>query len=100
VGTFSIRRTAPDRLEAKGAICFDSAAQALSSGLALIDRGENTTIDLAQVSEADSAGLAVLVEWLAHARQLDTAIHYANIPAQILAVARISDLDALLMDGR
>jgi phospholipid transport system transporter-binding protein len=100
VGTFSIRRTGPDRLEAKGAICFDGAAQALSSGLALIGRGENTTIDLAQVSEADSAGLAVLVEWLAHARQLDTAIHYANIPAQILAVARISDLDALLTDGR
>ena len=100
MGTFSIRRTAPDRLEAKGAICFDGAAQALSSGLALLGRGENTTIDLAQVSEADSAGLAVLVEWLAHARQMDTTIHYANIPAQILAVARISELDALLMDGR
>jgi phospholipid transport system transporter-binding protein len=99
VGTFSIARTAPDRLEAKGAICFDCATQALDSGLALLGRNENCTIDLAQVSEADSAGLAVLVEWLARARLLGTTIHYANIPAQILAVARISELDSLLTDG-
>jgi phospholipid transport system transporter-binding protein len=99
VAAFSIKRTATDRLEAEGAICFSGAAQALKSGLALIGPNENTTIDLAQVTETDSAGLAVLVEWLAHARKLGTVLHYANIPAQILAVARISDLDALLTDG-
>jgi len=96
---FSIKRTAPDRLEAQGAICFTGATQALNSGLALIGSGENTTIDLANVTEADSAGLAVLVEWLARARKLGTVLHYANIPAQILAIARISDLDELLTDG-
>ena len=96
---FTIKRTAPDRLEAEGAICFNGAAQALRSGLALIGRGDNTTIDLAKVTEADSAGLAVLVEWLANAHKLGAVLHYANIPAQILAIARISDLDELLTDG-
>jgi phospholipid transport system transporter-binding protein len=99
VATFSITRTAPDRLEAKGAMSFESANRALAAGLALLCRGERCTIDLAQVTEADSAGLAVLVEWLAAARRCDTVIHYANIPAQILAVARISDIDGLLTDG-
>jgi phospholipid transport system transporter-binding protein len=99
VAAFSITRTAPDRLEASGALSFASAKHALEAGLALLCRGERCTIDLAQVTEADSAGLAVLVEWLAAARRRDTIIHYANIPAQILAVARISDTDGLLTDG-
>jgi phospholipid transport system transporter-binding protein len=96
---FSITRTTPDRLEARGAICFEGAAQALHAGLALIPRDERCTIDLAQVSEADTAGLAVLVEWLATARKRNTRIRYENIPAQILAVARMSDLDELLTNG-
>jgi len=99
VAAFSITRTAPDRLEAKGAMSFESANSALGAGLALLSQGENCTIDLAQVTEADSAGLAVLVEWLAAARGCGAGIHYANIPAQILAVARISDIDGLLTDG-
>jgi phospholipid transport system transporter-binding protein len=99
VAAFSIKRTAPDRLEAQGAICFEGATRALTAGLALIGRGENITIDLARVIEADSAGLAVLVEWLARARKLGTVLHYANIPAQILTIAQISDLDELLTNG-
>jgi phospholipid transport system transporter-binding protein len=97
---FQINATSPGRLEARGAICYDSAAQALVTGLALIPHGQPCTIDLSQVTEADSAGLAVLVEWLATARKRKSSIHYEGIPAQILAVARISDLDELLTDGK
>ncbi len=79
---------------------YESAGQALQSGLALIPHESECTIDLSQVTEADSAGLAVLVEWLATARIRHTTIHYQAIPAQILAVARISDLDELLTEGK
>jgi phospholipid transport system transporter-binding protein len=97
---FQINATSPGRLEARGTICYDSAAQALVTGLALIPHAQPCTIDLSQVTEADSAGLAVLVEWLATARKRKSSIHYEGIPAQILAVARISDLDELLTDGK
>ena len=100
MAVFGIRQTAPGRLEASGAMSYDSAAVALPAGLALIPRGQACTIDLSRVTEADSAGLAVLVEWLATARKRETTIHYEGIPAQILAIARISDLDEMLTDGR
>jgi phospholipid transport system transporter-binding protein len=96
---FSITHAGFGRLQVRGAICFEGAAQALQAGLALIPHGERCTIDLAKVTEADSAGLAVLVEWLATARKRKSKIHYEGIPAQILAVARISDLDELLTNG-
>lgn len=97
---FGITATAPGRLEAHGAMSYEGAGSALQAGLALIPHGSQCTIDLSKVSEADSAGLAVLVEWLATARLRKSTIRYQGIPAQILAVARISDLDELITDGK
>lgn len=96
---FDIQRAADGRLIASGALEYGTAAQALGAGLALIEKDSNCTIDLSRVSDADSAGLAVLVEWLATARLRGAEIRYEGVPAQILAVARISDLEALLTQG-
>lgn len=93
---FSIRASDSGRLEASGGLSYDTAAEALRAGLALIPRGQACTVDLSRITEADSAGLAVLVEWLATARQRGTAIRYEGIPAQIIAVARLTDLESLL----
>ena len=100
VDQFSIQRVADGRLEASGVLGYVTAGRALPAGLALVPRGSTCTIDLSRVTEADSAGLAVLVEWLATARSRGTVIRYEGIPAQILAFARISDLESLLTDGR
>jgi phospholipid transport system transporter-binding protein len=100
VASFTIQRVADGRLEASGALGYESAGRALPGGLALIEKGKPCTIDLSRVTEADSAGLAVLVEWLATARARGATIRYEGIPAQILAVARISDLESLLQDGK
>jgi phospholipid transport system transporter-binding protein len=54
------------------------------------------SVDLAGVSEADSAGLALLIEWLRIARQRGQQIQFANVPAQINALARISEVEDLL----
>jgi phospholipid transport system transporter-binding protein len=53
-------------------------------------------IDLSTVPESDSAGLALLLEWLRAAREAKQQIQFANIPAQISALARISEVDDLL----
>jgi phospholipid transport system transporter-binding protein len=99
VAGFDITQVAPDRLEARGDLDFQSAARALKAGLALLPRAGTCTIDLSKVTEADSAGLAVLVEWLATARARQSQLRYEAIPAQLLAIARTSDLDELLTAG-
>ena len=96
MGSFTIERSAPDRLVAAGDLGFTTAAEALKTGMRLLDGGA-CTIDLARVTESDSAGLAVLIEWLAHARARGVALRYENVPAQILAIARISDVQDLLL---
>jgi phospholipid transport system transporter-binding protein len=53
-------------------------------------------VDLGGVGESDSAGLALLIEWLRMAKQSGKEIHFANVPAQIEALARISEVEDLI----
>jgi phospholipid transport system transporter-binding protein len=94
---FRIEPAGEGRLAASGELGFATAAAALPAGLALIGPGQAWTIDLAGVTAGDSAGLAVLVEWMSAARARGATVRYAGLPGQILAVARISDLERLLL---
>lgn len=94
---FRIEPTGDGRLAANGELGFTTAAQAMQAGLALIGPGKAWTVDLAGITAGDSAGLAVLVEWLSAARARGATLRYVAVPAQILAIARISDLEDLLL---
>ncbi len=94
---FGIEAAGPQRLRAHGELGFPTAAAALQAGLALLPRGGRCTVDLAGVTSADSAGLAVLVEWLAVAAERGGSLVFESVPAQLRAIARISDLEPLLL---
>jgi len=96
VSTFAIEQSAPGRIAARGVLDFDNAADALRQGLKLLHTERDVEVDLTQITSGDSAGLAVLIEWLADARARGVSLHYTGMPAQIHAVARLSDIDGLL----
>jgi phospholipid transport system transporter-binding protein len=54
------------------------------------------SIDLGRVSRADSAGLALLVEWMARARRSNAEIRFLNMPKQMRDMARVTEVDSLL----
>jgi phospholipid transport system transporter-binding protein len=96
VARFAIEQAAEGRLVATGELSFETAAHALRQGDAHLKRGGTWVVDLAGVESGDSAGLAVLIEWLATARASGAAVRYERVPEQMLAIARISDIDELL----
>lgn len=53
-------------------------------------------LDLSRVGRTDSAGLALLVEWLRQARRLHKNMHFRAIPEQLLAIAEASGVEAVL----
>jgi phospholipid transport system transporter-binding protein len=67
---------------------------------AIIDRlpakGSVAHVDLAGVTRTDSAGLALLVEWLRQARAREIRLQFHNLPSQLRDIARISDLLPIL----
>lgn len=56
-------------------------------------------IDLAGVSHCDSAGVALLVEWLRRARADGRKLRFANPTPQILEIVKVTDLNTLLPLG-
>ena len=53
-------------------------------------------VDLKGVTRADSAGLALLVEWLRESEQAGQRIAFINVPPQLLSIARVCGLDEIL----
>lgn len=54
------------------------------------------TVDLSGVSRCDSAGLALLVDWLGQAVRAGGEAWFKTPPAQLLALARVAEVDRLL----
>ena len=76
---------------------FSTVAGLRGQGLALIDAAAaELTLDLSGVSASDSAGLALLVDWLARARAAHKTLRYVRPPEALLALARLSDVETLI----
>jgi phospholipid transport system transporter-binding protein len=100
-GSFELRAQGPGRFAATGALIFTTARRARTLGRqCLAEAAERElVIDCAGVTAADSAGLAVLLDWLAGARQLGRALRYAQLPQGLSALAQISEVEELLRRG-
>lgn len=83
--------------ELKGPLTFATVPQLIERGAAWREAGlsEEITIDLGQVSRADSAGLALMVEWQRLARENQHTLRFVNIPEQLRRLIRVSALENL-----
>jgi len=93
-----ISEPSPGRVVVTGELTFASARDARQLGLLVLDssRAERIVIDCSAVTRADSAGLAVLLDWLAWGRRKSRAVSLEKLPASLVAIARISEVDGLL----
>ena len=96
---FDIQSSASGALVVSGELTFKNARQAAAAGEAALHAApqQRLQIDCTSLSRVDSAGIAVLIEWLRYARRSGRELRYQNLPASALAIARISELEPLLL---
>jgi len=95
---FGVRRVAAGHYLLSGALSFVNARSALQMLADVVrdERGE-VLLDLGDVTRADSAGLALLIESMRLAgRRRDVRLRMSNLPAQVEALAAVSGVDAML----
>lgn len=79
-----------------GALTFETVP-GLSKELAPVLRQHpRLRIDLSAIERVDSAGLALLTEWMRLTRALGHSLEFINVPRQLLTIARVSGLDQVL----
>jgi phospholipid transport system transporter-binding protein len=93
----AVVESAADGYAVRGALTFGTARRALQAGLQAFSAAQGPIkLDLSGVGTSDSAGLAVLIEWLAWGRRSGRELQFANVPEALRAIARICEIDELI----
>jgi phospholipid transport system transporter-binding protein len=84
------------RLAIAGDLSFATIPRLWERWRSLGEGKQALDVDLRAVQRSDSAGLALLIAGLRHARQTGQSVRFFNIPEQMLAIARVSGLEDML----
>ena len=95
-GGVEFRDRGDGRIEILGELSFQTAVAALDKSKDVFSKHSVIEIDLAGVTRADSAGLALMLEWVTRARNNAHDLRFTNIPAQIISIAQISEVEDML----
>jgi len=83
--------------ELHGALTLGTVAGLREQGRETFARSSGPiVVNLGKVERADSGGLALLVDWLAWAQLARRELKFTALPAALLALARVSDVEDLL----
>ncbi|MDP9083434.1 MAG: STAS domain-containing protein [Pseudomonadota bacterium] len=88
-----------ERSRVTGTLHFTTVTGLLPPGIEAIQGGRAAVIDLGGVTSSDSSGLALLIEWLSVAKAASRSLRYENIPTQLLQLAKLSEVEELLIAG-
>jgi phospholipid transport system transporter-binding protein len=86
------------RFQISGELIFHTVNAVLAESKVTLFSGPGSQLDLdlGGVTRADSAGLALLIQWMRMAREHETNIRFHHLPEQLLAIARAGELESLL----
>lgn len=96
-----LQERSPGKFAARGPLTFATARRARESGLKAFPAATSREleVDCTEVTSWDSAGMAVLLDWLGIAKRSGRSMHFARLSEQVQAIARISDALELLEKG-
>jgi phospholipid transport system transporter-binding protein len=100
-GAFQLAAAGDGRYSATGPLTFATARHARELGERLLKGADGAAleIDCTSVTASDSAGLAVLIDWLGTAKHARVRLRYSHLPAGLNALAGISEVEELLSRG-
>ena len=76
-----------------GDLTFSTIDKQTVKSFSFLKSAKNITIDLSHVTSTDSAGLALMIEWIKYTHDNNTRLHFKNIPEQLLTLAKLSGFD-------
>ncbi|MEM8546793.1 MAG: STAS domain-containing protein [Pseudomonadota bacterium] len=82
-----------------GELTFSTVGDLLDAGQKAFEPHSRIIVDLGEVARADSAGLALLIEWVTWANHSVREIRYQKVPERLVNIASISEVESLLDAG-
>ena len=96
VSEAKLERVGAFHFQLHGDMTFTHAKSLLLQSESLFANLPDMEIDLQRAEKADSAGLALMLEWLARAAERDARVVFTEVPEAIHSVARLCQMESLL----
>ena len=93
MSAFSLIKQSDESYFVEGDLTFFTLNKKTIKSFDFLNVTKKICIDLEKVTSADSAGLALIIEWIKHSKLHSTKLTFKNIPQQLLTLAKLSDLD-------
>ena len=87
------------RFSLSGEMSFDTAERILRDSEEPFEAHTQLNIDLDGVTMSDSAGLALLLEWVTWANHTVREIRFTGMPERVSAIAKTTEVEPLLTRG-
>jgi len=91
----SIQRIDDDRFAISGDLVFETVPQAERVAKGLLDAGSDAELDLQNIGQVNSAGIALLVDWYARYFKNQQKLHFRNIPSHLQRLIKVNELTAI-----
>lgn len=84
------------RLSFSGEFTFATVGDILARSAGFFEKGAKLLFDLEGVERTDSAGMALLVEWMRTAERTGARVRFIHLPDNLWAIARVSGVTEML----
>jgi len=84
-----------------GELDFSNVMSVYAKSVPQLEASPKLEFDFSQVKSSDSAGLALMIEWIKFAARRNKPIHFSHVSRDMMSIAKASGLDNLInkMDG-
>ena len=96
MSTARIEAAGPGEFRVSGVLDFASVGRLEAAARPLLNRAADAVVDLGGVERANSAALALLLEWVDQARRARRRLRFRGVPAGVLEIAKVSNVADLL----
>lgn len=91
-----LKKVSDEVFSIKGVLMMHTVMSILNELSNCLNTQTQISIDFSDVENSDSAAVALIVAWLAKAKQQNITVHLLHLPQQILDIAKASDLLEIL----
>lgn len=96
---YALRDLGDGKFALEGDMTFATAGDILRESEEPFEEHTRIEVDLSGVTATDSAGLALLLEWITWANHTVREIRFSGTPEKIDAIAKTTEVDHLLKKG-
>ena len=89
-------QTAVDAWSISGCLTFETVGR-LVAKMPSPEAGTDIQFDLAGLTRVDSAGIALMIEWMRRARVAQHQVHWCEVPETVLRLIRVMGISDLMV---